>query len=370
MNSKERVLAAVELSESDRVPMDFHGNKWVLERLAGEFGVSTHREILDRLHSDVVDLRGTVDPAYKGPIPFSREIRKNVRESFWGWRQESTIAASGPEESYVDFPLAGASTLEELEHHSWPNPDWFDFEGFDRRLEPWADLAVMATGVSVWQHPSFLRGTDNLMVDMMMNPEIAHFIMDRFTDFYLGYFDRMFEAAKGRIDILRQADDLGTQRSLFFSPELFKTFIKPRIAKFVDLAHSHGVKFMFHSCGAILPLIEDLIEIGVDILDPLQALAEGMDPRVLKERFGGRICLHGGIDTQYLLPRANAEEVRTETRRLIDILGTGGGFILAPCHILQLDVPTENILAMGVEGLSQGAFRETSQDILIDNSPI
>jgi len=352
MTSKERVLTAVSLAVPDRVPMDFHGNKWVLERLGKEWGTTSHRELLEHLHSDVVDLRGTVDPVYCGPVPYSRELAPNKRESFWGWRQETTVAACGPEESYVDFPLAGATSVADLEAQRWPSPDWFDFSDFAERLEPWKDFAVMATGASVWQHPSFLRGLDNLMVDLLMEPEMAHFIMDKFTDFYLGYFDRMLGAAKGRIDILRQADDLGTQRSLFFSAGLFRTFIKPRIAKLVDLAHSHNVKFMYHSCGAIVPLIDDLIEIGVDILDPLQALADGMDPQALKANFGKRICLHGGIDTQYLLPRGTPEEVRAEVRQRLEIFGEGGGFILAPCHVLQLDVPTENILAMGETGLA------------------
>ncbi|MEI6873878.1 MAG: uroporphyrinogen decarboxylase family protein [Spirochaetota bacterium] len=351
MNSKERVLTAANLGQPDRVPMDFHGNRWVLERLTKEFGVSSHRELLEALHSDIVDLRGTVDPVYCGPVPYSRELSPNIRESFWGWRQESTMSASGPEETYVDFPLAAATSAQELEKHRWPSPDWFNFDDFAERLEPWGDFAVMATGASVWQHPSFLRGLDNLMVDLMMEEGMANFILDKFTDFYLGYFDRMLTAAKGRIDILRQADDLGTQRGLLFSPELFRTFLKPRIAKIADLAHSHGVKFMFHSCGAIVPLIDDLIEIGVDILDPLQALAEGMDPKVLKSRFGDRICLHGGIDTQYLLPRGRPEEVRAEVLERIRILGEGGGYILAPCHVLQSDVPTENVLAMSSTGL-------------------
>jgi uroporphyrinogen decarboxylase len=353
MTSKERVLAAANLSEPDRVPMDYHGNRWVLERLARDLGTSGHRQLLEHLHSDVVDLRGTIDPEYRGPVPFSREISATVRESFWGWRQEYSVTAYGPEETYVDFPLASAASVEDLDRHRWPEPDWFDFSDFAERLEPWRDFAVMATGVSVWQHPSFLRGLDNLMVDLMIEPEMANALLDRFTDFYLGYFDRMLTAAKGRIDILRQADDLGTQRGLLFSPELFRTFIKPRIARFADLAHSHGAKFMFHSCGAIMPLIEDLIEAGVDILDPLQALADGMDPATLKSRFGDRICLHGGIDTQYLLPKGSPDEVRSAVRRLAGIFGAGGGYIMAPCHVLQLDVPTENVLAMSRTGLEQ-----------------
>ena len=127
---------------------------------------------------------------------------------------------------------------------------------------------------------------------------------------------------------------------------MFRTFFKPRLKKLVDMAHSHGVKFMFHSCGAVRPLIGNLIEIGVDILDPLQAAAEGMEPPGLKDTYGDRICLHGGICTQYLLPKGTPDEVRAEVRRRVEIFGAGGGYILAPCHVFQTDVPSENILAM------------------------
>lgn len=357
MISKERVLTAVNLGTPDRVPMDYHGNPWVLARLRRDLGVSSHKELLLRLHSDIVDLRGVVDPVYCGPVPYSRELGDGVRENFWGWRQKVMQTATGPEDCFVEFILAGAASIDDLEKHHWPSPDWFDFSDFAARLEPWREFAVMASGASVFQHPSFLRGIDSLLLDMAAQPEMAHYLMDRFTDFYLAYFDRMFRAAGGCIDVLRAADDLGTQRGLLFSPEMFRTFIKPRLAKLVDLAHSHGVKFMFHSCGAIRPLIEDVIETGVDILDPLQAAAEGMDPQGLKDSYGQSICLHGGICTQYLLPRGTPDEVRKEVRRCVEILGAGGGYILAPCHVLQTDVPTENILAMSETAYAEGNIR-------------
>lgn len=346
MNSKERVMTAVNLAEPDRVPLDLLPNRWVEERLHRDLGTRTHRELLERLWCDVVDLRGVVDPVYRGPAPLVRERADGVRENLWGWRQKVVQTATGPEEQFVEFALAEAASIEDFERHPWPSPDWFDFSDFTARLEPWRDFAVMASGPSVFQHPTFLRRTDNLLMDMAAEPEMAHWLMDKFTDYYLAFYDRMLTAAKGRIDILRTADDMGAQQSLFISPEMFRAFVKPRVKKLVELAHNHGVKFMFHSCGAIRPVIGELIEIGVDILDPLQAAAEGMEPQALKDAFGGRACLHGGICTQVLLPQATAEEVRAETRRRAEILGTGGGYILAPCHVLQADVPTANILAM------------------------
>jgi len=344
--SKQRVLAAIHLAEPDRIPMDFQANPRVCERLHRDLGTSTHRQLLQRLRSDIVDLRGVVDPMYRGPVPRSSELGAGVRENYWGWRQKVVETATGPEECFVEFVLADAASIDDYQRHRWPSPDWFDFSDFVARLAPWQDFAVMASGASVFQHATFLRGFDPLLTDMAMNPEMAHWLMDHVTDFYVAFFDQMLTAARGAVDILRTADDLGTQRGLLMSPAMFRVFVKPRLKRLVDMTHGHGVKFMFHSCGAIRPLIEDLIEIGVDILDPLQAAADGMDPRAIKDTYGDRICLHGGICTQRLLPCAAPDEIREEVRRRVEILGTGGGYILAPCHVLQTDVPNENIVDM------------------------
>lgn len=346
MNSRERVLTAANLGEPDRVPLDILPNPFVEERLHRDLGTASHKELLTRLNVDVVDLRGVVDPIYRGPVPFSRDVGDGVRENIWGWRQKRVQTATGPEDCFVGFVLGDADSIEDLEQHHWPSPDWFDFSAIADQLKTWDDFAVMASGPSVFQHATFLRGMDNLLVDMATEPEMAHFILDRFTNYYLTFYDRMLAAAKGRIDILRVADDLGMQKGLLLSPKMTREFVLPRIAKLVDLAHSHNAKLLFHSCGAIRPLIEDLIEVGVDILDPLQAAADGMDPEGLEADFGDRICLHGGICTQHLLPQGSPDEVRAEVLRRIEVLGKGGGYILAPCHVLQTDVPTENVLAM------------------------
>lgn len=268
------------------------------------------------------------------------------RENFWGWRTKIMETACGPEEIYSEFALAKAESIDELAAHRWPSSDWFDFSDFAERLKPWEDFAVMATGASVWQHPSFLRSIEMLSMDLLAEPETAAFLLDKFTDFYVKFFDRMLTAGRGRIDLLRIADDIGTQQGLMFNPQVFREMFAPRITRIIDMAHSHGVKVMFHSCGAIVPLIDDIIACGADILDPLQACATGMDPQILKDRFGSRICLHGGIDTQHLLPNATPEEVAAETHRVAEILSQGGGAIIAPCHVVQLDVPTANLEAV------------------------
>jgi uroporphyrinogen decarboxylase len=253
--------------------------------------------------------------------------------------------------------LGECDTLAELKAHTWPEADWFDFAGFAGRLDDWADWAIMASGASIWQHPTFLRGIERLLMDLLTEPALADYVMDRFTDFYVAYFDRMFAAAPGRIDILRIADDLGMQHGLLISPELFERAFVPRLRRLIDMAHRHEVKVMFHSCGAILPLIERIVDIGVDVLDPLQVAADGMDPHLIKERFGGRICLHGSVDTQHVLPHGSPKDVVDTVRTMIDVLGPGGGLILSPSHVLQTDVPTENIVAMYETAYSYGVYR-------------
>ena len=152
MKSKERVLTAVALAEPDRVPMDFHANPWVLERLHDELGCSTHRDLLERLRSDIVDLRGVVDPKYCGPVPPSQDLGGGVRQNLWGWRQKVMQTATGPEDCYVEFVLADARSIDELQQHRWPSPDWYDFSELAAQLGPWKDFAVMASGASVFQH--------------------------------------------------------------------------------------------------------------------------------------------------------------------------------------------------------------------------
>jgi len=357
MTSKERVLAAIALDTPDRVPLDFSANAPTLRRLLADCGVKDYPGLLRQLHVDMVDLRGIVDPVYRGPKPITTALEGGVTENVWGMRTKTMQTETGPEECYCDFILAACDEIDDLERHPWPSVDWFDFAGFGARLDAWQGYALMASGASVWQHATFLRGMDNLLADFLVNPDVASFLMDRFTDFYVCYFDRMFGAADGRIHILRIADDVGMQDRLLISPEQFETFLAPRLRRLIDMAHVHGVKVMFHSCGAIRPLIDPMIDLGIDILDPLQVRADGMDPTHIKNAFGERICLHGSIDTQYLLPRGTPREVANTVKRMIDVLGRDGGFVLSPSHVLQTDVPTANVQALYDTAHAEGRYR-------------
>ncbi|WP_432799426.1 uroporphyrinogen decarboxylase family protein [Poriferisphaera sp. WC338] len=355
MNSKERVMCAINLEEPDRVPMTLHGTTWVQQRLCRDLDCHSHKELMLKLRSDIVDIRGVVDPTYVGPGEANEEISPGVFRNYLGWELREYETEFGIEADYDGFILQDAASIEEAaERFEWPKVDWFDFSGFAERLDAWQEFAVMVSSCSVFQHCTYLRHMEQFMLDLAMDQAMAEYLMDGYTDFYLAYFDKMFTEVKGRIDILRCADDLASQRSLMISPEMFRSLVAPRLKKLIDLAHSHGVKFFFHSCGALTPLIDDLIGLGIDILDPLQAAAEGMEPEILKARFGDRVCLHGSICTQYLLPNGTPEEVAVETKRRIDLLAPDGGFILAPCHVLQNDVSTANVMALSDTGYHYG----------------
>ena len=354
MNAKERVLTSIAHQQPDSVPLDFSANAATLQRLHRDLGTQRHMDLLERLHVDIVDLRGVVDPLYRGPVALEQYLPNGVKQNYWGWRTQIQQTPTGPEEMFCDFMLAGCRSVDEMERHTWPQPDWFDFNDFSERLDAWQGYGVMASGASIWQHPTFLRGLEQLLVDLLDDAPVANYLLDKFTDFYVAYFDRMFTAAPGRIDVLRIADDIGMQHGLLISPALFEQYFAPRLTRLVEMAHSHSVKVMFHSCGAIVPFIDRIIGLGVDVLDPIQVAADGMDPQIIKQRFGQRICLHGSIDTQFLLPRGTPDDVRRTVHSMIDVLGAGGGFILSPTHVLQADVPTENILALYDTAGTQG----------------
>jgi uroporphyrinogen decarboxylase len=151
------------------------------------------------------------------------------------------------------------------------------------------------------------------------------------------------------------SDDLGLQNGLMVSPECYREVIKPRHRKYFDLVHENSpAKVFFHTCGAVGEIIEDLIEIGVEVLHPVQVSATGMDPETLKRRFGRRLAFWGAVDTQHTLPHGSVQDVRAEVSRLIDVLGEGGGYVLGAVHNVQPDVPVDNLVALFEHGRDHG----------------
>ena len=325
--------------------------RWVVARLKKALLVNSDKELLKSLNIDVYDMRGidlhsgTV-PVYVGPKNafFNSGWRGGIG-SFWGIIEKETKTSSGWTLDMGEPPLAGEISMEELEKYPWPQNDWFDYSNLRNELDYWKEFSVMATGASIFQHVTFIRGMDYLMMDMLTNPELAEYLLDKVFNFYYEYYRRMFEEAGDLIDVFALADDLGMQNSLLISPEMIDEYVSPRLKKMADLAHNYNIKLLLHTCGNIEPLIPRLIELGVDILDPVQP--ECMDPVIIKRKYGKDICLRGGVSVQNIVSRGTVDDVIKETKRIVEGLKPGGGYIFAPGHpVLQDDIPVKNIIAM------------------------
>ena len=252
-------------------------------------------------------------------------------------------------------PLSNALTIGDCENYFWPQNDWFDYSGLREELAVWKDFSVMATGASVFQHATYIRGMDKLMMDMMADPGMANYILNKVSVFYHEYYRRMFEEVGDLIDVFALADDLGMQDTLLIDPGLFDEYVAPRLKAMAELAHSYDIKLLLHTCGNIEMLIPPLIELGVDILDPIQP--ECMDPVRIKGKYGKDICLRGGISVQDIVSRGTAAEVEAETKRIVEALKPSGGYIFSPGHpVLQDDIPVENILTMYETGYKYGFY--------------
>jgi uroporphyrinogen decarboxylase len=340
MDARERVLTALAHRQPDRVPLDFSGTPEVWEMLRRHFRTDDDEVILRVLS---VDLRG-VRGRYVGP-PLPR-YPDGSWEDVYGIRLRRVGYEAGAYDEVARFVLDDAQTPDDIAAHRWPSPDWFDFSGVHATCERQETYALVASGPGVFQRVTWLRRMELVLTDMLLRPELAVALFDHLADFHEAYYDRYLEAGGGRIDLLYVTDDYGSQKGLLMSPATWRQFIAGNLKRLVDVAHAHGARFMLHSCGGVRDLIPDLIAAGVDVLDPIQIQARGMEPAALKADYGHALSFHGAIDTQTTLPFGTPDDVRREVRERVAVLGAGGGYILAPTHNVQPDTPLENVLAM------------------------
>jgi len=346
---RERVTMAIDHQEPDRPPIQFYATSEVRKLLTDYFKGQDPMEIFE------VDFRG-VGPKYleklKKPISGSGIDAYDM----WGVGYRNcpyhldTIGVSGTYPEAVYKPFAGVKTIDEVTTYPWPNPDDFDYSVIGEQIEHNKGFAVILGGAGI---PDIItgmgargRGLEQLLIEIALRDEVGIAIIDGRVNFWYEYLHRGLEAGRGKIDIVQLGDDLGTQKGLIISPEMFDAFFRPRYQKFIDLAHNYGAKVFFHSCGSTYLLHSRFIEMGLDVLDSVQTEPANMDPEKLKAEFGDRLTYCGMIDTQRLLPYGTVEECRVIARHRIKVIGRGGGYIFAPSHALQIDTPLENILAI------------------------
>ena len=283
-----------------------------------------------------------IGPAYVGP-------RLAADTDIWGVRRKAVSYGSGSYDEIDFYPLAGAASIDDLARHPFPQTSVYDYAGFPAIIaaaQAEGDRCLMVANGNIFETAWYMRGLEQMFMDMVLDPEFAHHLLEKVTDFYVEHFTRMLEAADGTVDLAFTADDIGGQRGLLMSLDMWERFVKPCHVRLNHAIHQYGVKVIYHTDGSVMDAVDGLIDMGIDVLQALQFNAEGMDPVALKRDFGDRLCFEGGICVQSTLPFGTPDDVRREVRDRKRVLGKDGGYILGPSHWIQAGTPPENIVAM------------------------
>ena len=387
LTPRERVLRALNHEEVDRVPIDF-GSSFAstitlpaYERLKDRLAVK-HESRLMRLTSQTVVVDEEVLRHFN--VDTRALLLGSPERSAEHWNPDGTyvdewgITWRRPEGGFyydmVKSPLAGPISLEDIERYPWPDPHapgrLYGLRERAEELHNAGYFTILNFPLGFIHMTQFLRGFEDWFSDLLLNPELAGALMDKVIDINLGIGGDALKVVGDLVDAVFVADDVAMQNGLMMSAELYRRLIKPRQKRVYDYIKAHSrAKIIYHSCGAVEPLINDFIEIGVDALNPVQVSAKGMDTARLKELYGDRITFWGGgCDTQHVLPHGRPEDVRAEVRRRVKDLAPGGGFVFCAVHNIQADVPAENICAMFEAAQEYGRYPYVMVDSLrVDN---
>jgi uroporphyrinogen decarboxylase len=373
MNSRERLMMALNHQEPDRVPIDLGGTdvssicRGAYEAVLNHLGWAADNLTL----VNVVEQLPALDDAFLDTVVHAdtRQIREGG-SSRWqlelfddgdyvAFVNEWGIKFHMPKQDghyfdLVDYPLKDPSP-DALAEFPWPDPNdparWEGLREHARDLYENTDYALVVGcifGGGTFEFPQYLRGMEAFLSDLLLAPRFAEALTERITQMLIAAYEAMLDQVGPYVQVVTLCDDLSTQRGPFISPDLYRRFFKERQRRLIEaIKRKTDAKIMMHICGAARCFIPDLIEIGVDILNPVQVSAAGMDAQALKRDFGADLSFWGGVcNPQHTLPFGSAEDVRLEVRRHIDVLAPGGGFVFAPVHNIQDGVPPANVLAL------------------------
>ena len=381
MNPRERFKLITNHQEADRVPVDMgshvasiHRNSYArLHQYLNDPKVPKERPILDRMVQNIVPdekflKRYNIDFRWIAPNWVNvTDVDEDKYIDMWGITWQHMVDTYGVHVS----PLKDATTLEELDNFNWPDPyNPALVEGLTERakyLYENTNYVLVADAIKggILTKALQIRGYEQVFLDMAMNPAFAEALFDKLLWLYKEMWTTVLKAIGPYVQMVYFTDDVGSQKSMIISPKMFRSLIKPRLKSLID--HIKGqadVKFMYHTDGSVAPVIEDFVEMGVDILNPIQTSAMDMDTATLKETYRGRLCFHGAIDVQQMLPFSTPEQVKYDVAKRIYELGRGGGYILAPCHNIGSDVPPENIEALYEAAREYGKYPIRLDDVL------
>jgi uroporphyrinogen decarboxylase len=371
MTSRERVLTALEHQEPDRVPFIFgvdlttgimrRAYKALTKHLEIEveeqYMYGTWKELGDaRVDEQVLRILGSDGRGVWDRKPTKVEELNQLRDPHESYQDEFGVGQvkTGPEEWFPGIHPFEQASLDALETYPWPDMgDPTCFIGIRQRaeeLDQQGEFAVFAAPwlISPFERAMQLQGMERFLSNMILEPDFAQALLEKLTALLNLYLENFLAAVDHRADIVILADDLGTQDRLLISPTLYRQMLKPLHAQLIStVKQASDARVFFHSDGDIFDLIDDLVEIGIDILNPIQTTAGQMaNLDELKRRYGTQLSFCGGIDTQTILPYGSPEDVAAEVRRVIQALGPGGGYLVASVHTITNNIPPENIIAL------------------------
>ncbi len=343
MNSRERFKTAMCGEKTDRFLFDFWMSKGFENKLKNEIGL-TKEQFLDK-HD--VDFRFIDGPKYIGP-----DLKKenNVDEDIWGvMRRSVEVTLSGGTEIYKEVeisPLKSAATVEDVENYShWPSAKWFDYSGIEEQCDKIIakDKVVVFMGdrmnrIAQLKPATYIRGMEEILIDMCINPEIAKAIFKKIREFYKEYAEKIYKSSNGKLDVVLTGDDFGAQNAPLLSPEMWVEFLGGGFADYVAAAKKYGLTVMHHSCGSIKPIIPLLIDRGLDILQSVQPEANDMNIEILQKEFGDKLAFQGGISIQKTLPFGSPKEIEKEVKSRKKTFANNNKYILCTSHNVQADV--------------------------------
>ncbi len=370
LSPRQRLNHAINHEATDRVPRDFAAAPEIWEQLSAFFDTRERGEILDALGVDCrvvsYDLfcddpnsechpnpnpGGDPGPDSERPLAgaWQRVEADGSYRDIWGAHRAIVLNAFGALDQFASFPLEHAESIDHLRSHRWPSPAWWDFSGLRGLIESVNANTSYHTRYRVggiFETAWSLMGFEKAQLNLALNPALLHYMMERITEVHEANLQQVLDSCSDLIDTVYFFDDVASQNSLLMSPKMYASIIAPYHQRIIDLAARFDKPVMMHCCGAVYPLIERFIDMGLSILNPVQPSARDMNPEKLANDFGGRIAFHGGIDVQQFLPFATPEQVRDKVRQTCEVLGQHGGYIMSGSHHLQADIPLENVLAM------------------------
>jgi uroporphyrinogen decarboxylase len=360
MTCRERILAAIAHRPVSPVPTDMWATPELIRKLLDHFGIDARESQatpavmlnggrLECSPESIVELWRYLDidgifnvfPPYIGPaLPEAAGIGYNE----WGMGFRKQGYKDGEYLEQVIYPL---ENLQDVDRYRWPDPYWYDYNAIPALIERCGGRAINVGYTACFYYHNMLRGLEPSLTDPILEPGMTSHLIGKLSEFFHEFHRRCYEAASFLIDTTQVTDDFGAQQGLLISPKVFMQFYQEPMSKAINLAKSFGIYVFHHDDGDIRGIIPQLVEMGIDLLNPIQWRCGNWDLPALKREFGSKICFHSGVDNQVILPFGTAQDVRTEVKRLKSELGGDNtGFILCSSHNLQVNTPVENVVAL------------------------